>query len=449
MTEPEFRKFRLSDLNPAVYNPRIISDESLEGLQSCLAKYGCVEPIVVNVRDGRNVIVGGHQRQKALIKLHGRDAEATCAVVDLDTADEKLLNLALNNPHIQGDFISDLDSYIDQIRGELDDDQAYFDLQIDKLRGEIGDVETEKDPDEVPEVPDEAITQPGDTWILGDHKLICGDSTDEQLINGLLDGNQADMVFTDPPYNMAYKSKALGGIKNDNMAEAEFVRFILASMLSVKKSLRRGGSYYVCMSAAEYPLVFHQLRKLGMSGKQIVWMKPSAGMGSQEYRPQYEVMLFGYAGSRDDRTWNGGRKQSDLWEFDLNSGVIAREDGDGMIIEVGSGIETAQICLDTRSEGTVFSFDGNSSDIWKFGRAKGGYVHPTQKPISLVERAIYNSSNTGDLVLEPFAGSGTTIIACERMKRRCFAIELDPKYCDVIVNRWQEWTGKTAERIEA
>ncbi len=143
-TDPQIRKFKLSELNPASYNPRSITDNALQGLANSLQKFGCVEPIVVNVRDGKNVIVGGHQRHKALVKLHGEDFEVTCIVVDLDEADEKLLNLSLNNPHIQGEFIEGLAEYINHLREQLpSDDSNLVDLRIDQLRGEIGDVDFE------------------------------------------------------------------------------------------------------------------------------------------------------------------------------------------------------------------------------------------------------------------------------------------------------------------
>lgn len=443
-----FVKFKLKELNPAVYNPRTISDEALTGLENSLKKFGCVEPIVVNTRDSRNVIVGGHQRYKILIKLHGGDYECYCVIVDLNIADEKLLNITLNNSQIQGQFIDELDNYIEQLKSQLENQQEYFDLAIDKLRSEIKDEDDGRDEDDAPEISTETICHAGNLWMLGEHRLICGNSTDKQVLTILFEGGLADLVFTDPPYNMAYKSKNLGGIRNDNMAEADFVKFILASMSIVKCFLKTGGSYYVCMSAGEYPLVYYQLRKLGLPGKQIIWMKPSVGRGCQEYRPQYEVMLYGYTGSKDDRVWNGGRGQSDLWDFNINSLVYARQEGEGMIIEVGSGIETAQICLEKKVSGIVLGFDGTSSDVWKFGRATGGYIHPTQKPVGLVERAIYNSSNEGDIVFDSFAGSGTTVIACEKTRRKCYAVELDPKYCDVIIKRWENWTGKKAELIK-
>jgi ParB-like chromosome segregation protein Spo0J len=165
-SNPTSKKFKLCQLNPAAYNPRTISEEALSGLCRSLEKWGCVEPIIVNIRDDRNVIVGGHQRHKGLMKLHGGDYECTCVVVDLSVSEEKTLNVALNNPHIQGDFIDNLSAYIEQLRLEIPE-QDYLDLQIDKLRGEIEAVEGLTDPDAVPEPPKVAVTKPGDLYLLG------------------------------------------------------------------------------------------------------------------------------------------------------------------------------------------------------------------------------------------------------------------------------------------
>ncbi len=444
---PTIRDFELAVLNYAKYNPRTISKEAMAGLSSSIEKFGCVDMIIVNVRDDRNVIVSGHQRHKALCSKLGNKAIMPCVVVDLCDADEKLLNLTMNNPEIQGDFIAELDDYIDDLRELLDVDADYFNLRIDELRNDIDRADPKPEDDEIPENID-AVAKLGDLWQLGEHLLVCGDSTDPVTIARLGDWNIVDLVFTDPPYNMTYKSKKLGGIKNDNMADAEFVRFILSSAAIIQKLLRSGGSFYICMSGAEYPTVYHQLRKLGLSGRQLIWAKPSTGLGAQEYRPQFEVMLYGYTGKRSKRCWNGKRHESDLWSFDIGSGVVARETDTGMIIEVGNGIETTQIVLDAKTTGKVLTFDGSCDDIWQFGRPKGDYVHPTQKPVALVERAILNSSKPDNIVFDAFTGSGSTLIACEKLGRRFIGCELDPKYCDVIISRWQNYTGGQAIKVE-
>ena len=460
---------------PAPYNPRTISPAALAGLRVSLRTFGDLSGFVVNDRTGH--VVCGHQRRIVLDdvdwgslaygefyvvalghpgqRFESREREATLVTadgvrfrvrrVDWPVAFEKAANVAANSPAIAGVFTDDLDLLLDELQSEGPD--LYDALLLDELRKASPVDEAGADPDAAPEVPAVPVTRRGDLWELGHHRLLCGDATDRDEMRRLLEGRSVSLVFTDPPYNMAYKSKKLGGIANDDLGEAAFVRLILASAHRMLASLCDGGSFYLCMSAAEVATVFHQLRKLGMKARQIVWAKPSPGLGAQEYRPQHEVMLFGFKGARSKRVWNGGRCQSDLWSFDPECGVVAREsEGGGMVIEVGLGIETVQIELTQRLEGHVRYFDGSDSDVWSFGRPKGDYCHPTQKPVDLVVRAIRNSSRSGDRVLDSFAGSGTTLIACELTGRRGCVMELDQKYCDVICRRYLAFTGTSPVR---
>jgi DNA modification methylase len=204
-------------------------------------------------------------------------------------------------------------------------------------------------------------------------------------------------------------------------------------------ALRQGGSYYVCMSAAEYAMVIYQLRKLGYAGAPIIWVKPSIGLGAQEYRPQYEVILYGYKGPRKKRTWNGKRKESNLWDMDPDRGVTARKaDGGGMILEFGLGFNTVSVLFSECLDGTVINCDGATSDLWQVGREYvGGYVHPTQKPTALVKRAILNSTEKGDLVVDGFLGSGTTMVAAEESGRVCYGIEQDERFVAVNLERME------------
>jgi len=181
----------------------------------------------------------------------------------------------------------------------------------------------------------------------------------------------------------------------------------------------------------------------------LVWVKPAPGLGSQDYRPQFEVIVYGVKGKRGARTWTGRRSESDVWNFDCDRRVVARAVPEGgMALEFGAGHETVQVLLDRKAKGTVVEFDGATSDVWRFGRPGGDYVHPTQKPVALVERALRNSSREGDCVLDPFGGSGSTLIAAEELGRRAFLMELDPLYCDVIVKRWEEFTGRKARCLK-
>jgi len=432
MTEPEFRKFQLSALNPAVYNPRVISDENLEGLKNCLAKYGCIEPIVVNVRDGRNVIVGGHQRQKALIKLHGKDCEATCVVVDLDTTDEKLLNIALNNPHIQGDFVENLDEYIDQLRSELPDDKDYLDLQIDRLKSEIDEVPEKTgniEDDDIPEPPKETITQLGDLWILGEHRLLCGDSTNPEHVARLMDGKLASLFATDPPYCVDYTGadRPNGGKdwsdvyhEVDIPSATAFIRAFYEVGLKVVKphtalylwhaSKRRREIEDVCN---ELDILIHQ---------QIIWVKPCVVLAYSFFSWRHEPCLL-------------------MWKRGQRPPYRPKDKSIGSVWPVGF----------------IKSGDPNTpeyyTDVWELdwdGKKRPvGFDHPTSKPVEVFAIPMRVHTQPSDICYEPFCGSGSQIIAAEKLSRKCYAMELEPVFVDVAVKRWEQWTGSKAERIEA
>jgi DNA modification methylase len=251
--------------------------------------------------------------------------------------------------------------------------------------------------DEAPALPEQAVSKPGDLWVLDNHRLLCGDATALADVARVLDGRLADMTFTDPPYNVDYgsspKDKLRGRhrpILNDNLGGGfeAFLQDACANILSVTK-----GAVYVCMSSSE----LHTLQRAFVSagGKWstfVIWAKSHFTLGRADYQRMFEPILYGWPQGHD-RFWCGARDQGDVWHYDKP----ARND-----------------------------------------------LHPTMKPVALVERAIRNSSKSRDIVLDPFGGSGSTLIACERAGRQARLIELDPKYCDVIVRRWQEWTGELA-----
>jgi DNA modification methylase len=397
LTEPLFKKIRLSTINPAEYNPRVISDDALAGLQKSLKRFGCVEPIIVNIRDDRNVIVGGHQRHKALTELHGGNYECTCVVVDLSVSEEKTLNVTLNNPHIQGDFIDTLSEYIEQLRGEIPE-QDYLDLAIIKLRGEIAAVEGLTDEDAIPEPPKVAVTKPGDLYLLGGHRLLCGDSTKAEDVERLMNGKKADMIFTDPPYNVAY----VGGteeqmtIKNDAMTEAQYIAFMGAFFTQYKESASDNAAVYICHASQWQRETESAMLAAGIEVRcQIVWVKNTFAWGFGRYKFRHEPIFYAHIKDKPDN-WYGDKTQNTVWEEKKPS---------------------------------------------------ANRLHPTMKPVEIVERALVNSSKAGDLVLDLFMGSGTTLIACHKNNRISYGMELDPIYCDVIVKRWEEFTGKKAKRI--
>lgn len=395
MKPVEFTTMPLADLSPAPYNPRQISEEALAGLRASVERFGLVEPVIWNRQTGH--VVGGHQRIKALQAIG--ETETNVVIVDLPEIEEKALNVALNNPAIAGDFTPDLHALLAEITAELPDLASL--LRLDSLATLTADLlksvdlDGGKDPDEAPDLQAIAITQPGDMWTLGNHRLLCGDATDQESYLRLLNGATADMVFTDPPYNVAYETDNHAAIANDNLG-AGFGTFLRAAFTPMLAACN--GAVYVCMSSSELDVLQAAFRAAGGHWSTfVVWAKDRFTLGRSDYQRQYEPILYGWReGSR--RHWCGDRSQGDVWQVD---------------------------------------------------RPAKNDLHPTMKPVALVERALNNSCRLGGAVLDPFAGSGTCAIASERTGRMARMIEIDPLYCDVIVRRWEEYTGKIATRVSA
>ena len=415
--DPKIRKFKLSQLKPAKYNPRVISDEAFAGLAASIKKFGCVEPIVVNVRSKKNTIIGGHQRYRALLKLHRANYNCFCVTVDLSKSDEKLLNLTLNNLHVQGRFIKELGEYIDTLRAELPDDNCFLDLRIKELRDECGyeDRIGLIDDDQIPTPPKKPKTQSGDVWELGEHRLLCGDSTKRDDVLKLMGGKKANMCFTSPPYNMG------GGMYEnykDSLKSAAYINFNLVVACHIKAVLRGflfWNISYNTNTRWEFIEIFYRLiKECGFTFlENIVWDKEKAMpiTGKTGLTRQYENIL-----------------------------LLTNQ-------EIGHVLD---FCFVGTTEKT-WVFDKTNqrgvSNYWRIPVKDNTQLesHKACFPVALPCRAIDLMSNKGDLIIEPFGGSGTTIIAAEKLGRGCYAIELDPGYCDVAVKRWEDWTGKKAK----
>ena len=275
---------------------------------------------------------------------------------------------------------------------------GFSDAEIEALLREPEPVaEGQTDEDAVPEIPETAVTVHGDVWLLGPHRLLCGDSTQMESVEKVLAGGLADMAFTDPPYNVNYgatmKDKLRGKkrkIANDNLGDGfeQFLRDACVNVLSVTK-----GAIYICMSSSELHTLYGAFTEAGGHWSTfVIWAKNTFTMGRSDYQRQYEPILYGWK-EGTDHFWCGARDQG---------------------------------------------------DVWFIKKPVANDLHPTMKPVELVERALRNSSKSRDTVLDPFGGSGTTLIACERAERQARLIELEPKYCDVIIRRWQEHTGQEA-----
>ena len=383
-------KKNVKDLLPADYNPRKDlkpGDPEYEKLKRSIEQFGYVEPVIWNEKTGR--VVGGHQRLKVLTDMG--ITEVDVVVIDMDTEKEKALNIALNK--ISGEWdteklalvIADLQGTDFDVSLTGFDPEELEDLFRDDVKGGV----KEDDFDVEAELQKPTFSKAGDLWMLGEHRLFCGDSTKPETFDLLMNGKKANLVVTDPPYNVDYKGSA-GKIKNDSMAEDQFEQFLLAAYQQMEAAMADDASIYVFHSDS-HGLAFRKaFEEAGfyLSGC-CIWKKQSLVLGRSPYQWQHEPVLFGWK-KKGKHQWYTGRKESTIWEFD---------------------------------------------------KPKKNKDHPTMKPIALVSYPIMNSTMTGCLVLDPFGGSGSTLIACEQTGRVCYTVELDEKFCDVIVRRYIEQVG--------
>ena len=389
-TALQFERKNIQDLIPADYNPRKDlkpGDPEYEKLRRSIDEFGYVEPIVWNRRTGR--VVGGHQRLKVLIAAG--ITEIDCVVVDLSEVKEKALNISLNK--ISGSWdeeklalvISDLQLV------DFDVSLTGFDPdELDKMfRDDMKDKIHEDDFDVAAELKEPSFSKAGDLWRLGEHRLYCGDSMKRETYETLMAGKKANLVITDPPYNVNYQGTA-GKIKNDNMENEAFFKFLLAAFTCTEAAMADDASIYVFHADTEGLNFRRAFAEAGfyLSGT-CIWKKQSLVLGRSPYQWQHEPVLFGWK-KKGKHQWYTGRKESTIWEFD---------------------------------------------------KPKKNGEHPTMKPVPLLAYPIMNSTMTGCLVLDPFGGSGSTLIACQQTGRVCYTAELDEKFCDVIVKRYIEQAG--------
>ena len=371
-------------------NARTHSDSQIEQIAASIRQFGFVNPILIAPDDG---IIAGHARWQAANKLGMAEVPVivlahlsnvqrrALVVVDNQLAanagwDEEKLRLelaALQAEEFNLDLLGFDDGALERLLAEQEADELL-------------------EPDAVPPIPPMATTVAGDLWLLGNHRLLCGDATSREAIDRVVANEPVRMVFTDPPYAVGYQGKTSQKltIVNDALGEgfSKFLRSACAHLIAVCQ-----GAIYICMSSSQLHTLYQAFTDAGGHWSTfVIWAKHHFTLGRSDYQRQYEPMLYGWPQGAK-HYWCGAR---------------------------------------------------NQGDIWFVARPLANREHPTMKPVELVERAIDNSSRTGDTVLDPFAGSGTTLIACQRLKRRARLLEIDPRYVDVICQRWQQYTGKEA-----
>ena len=392
----EIKELPLKELKPAAYNPRKKlkkGDKEYEKIKQSLLKFGYVDPIIVNED---LTVIGGHQRLTVLKDLDYETAK--CVIVKLSKEDEKALNIALNKITGQWDDALLADLLLDLQESDFNLDLTGFEPpEIDNILSNVHDKELSEDKFDVEEeLKKPTVSRHGDIWQLGKHRVICGDSTKSETYDQLLGDKKANLVVTDPPYNVDVEETA-GKILNDNMSDGDFYQFLLSMFTQVENHMEDDASIYVFHADTEGLNFRKAFKDAGfyLSGC-CIWKKNSLVLGRSPYQWQHEPCLYGWK-KKGKHQWFSDRKQTTIWEYD---------------------------------------------------RPKSSKDHPTMKPIQLMAYPIQNSSMRGTIVLDPFLGSGSTLIAADQTGRVCYGIELDEKFVDVIVKRYIEVTGDTEVTVQ-
>jgi DNA modification methylase len=372
---------------PYPKNARKISDRAVEKVAASIREYGWQQPIVV---DREEVIIVGHVRQLGARHL-GLAQVPVHVAQHLSPAQVRAYRLADNRTNQETDW--DLELLGPELRElkALDWDMGLTGFDSREL-DQLLHVDDER-ADDAPPLSEVAVSRLGDLWLLGRHRLLCGDATDGEDLRRLMASEAADLVFTDPPYNVDYEgyTEERLKIKGDRMSEADFKQFLEAAFRSCRTVVKSGASLYVCHSSSWQREFQNGLESAGFEVRcQIIWAKSTFAWGFGRYKFQHEPLFYAHVAGQKD-PWYGDKSQSTLWEEK---------------------------------------------------KPATNRIHPTAKPVELVERALLNSSKAGDIVADLFGGSGSTLIGCERRGRKGRLMEVDPKYCDVIVKRWQDFTGK-------
>lgn len=420
----------IDKLNPAKYNPRVDlkpGDPEYEKLKRSIKEFGYVEPIVWNKRTGN--VVGGHQRLK-ILKEEGYK-KVKVSVVELSEAQEKALNIALNK--ISGDWDEEkLHQIFKELQEDVDIDIELTGFDMEEIDDIVANfdttevVEDDFDLEEELEKEEDPITQEGDLWILGKHRLLCGDSTKLEDVTRLMDGKLADLLLTDPPYNVNYESESGMKIENDNLGDDDFYNLLIGSFTNMYEIAKEGTPIYIFHADTEA----YNFRKAFMNAgfklsQGLVWVKHSMTIGRQDYQWRHESILYGWKEGAAHK-WYGQRNKDTVIENDIDIEDLSKEEL----------VELVEQLLESLP-GTIIRFD----------RPMKNDLHPTMKPLGLLGYLIRNSSIEGDLVVDLFGGSGSTLITCEQMNRICYTMELDPRYCDAIVKRYIALVGDEEVKI--
>jgi DNA modification methylase len=390
----ELRRLRAGDLTPNPKNWRTHPKAQADALRGILAEVGYADALLAReLPDGSLILVDGHLRAETT-----PDQEVPVLVLDINEAEADKLLLSLDPLAALAETNAvALDALLREVdTGSEGLQQMYADLAE---AAELYQDEKEVVEDEVPEPPVDPITKPGDLWLLGEHRLLCGDSTDADQVRKLMGGGQADMVLSDPPYGVSYvgKTKDALTVDNDALDEEALTALVCKAFDNAEANCRPGSYWYATVPPGPLHILFaDDWKRRGILRQIMVWAKDCMVLGHSEYHYQHEPILFGWVPG--DRHKNSDRTRTTLWQYD---------------------------------------------------RPKASREHPTMKPVALWAQAVQDGSRSGEIVYDPFLGSGTTLIAAEQLGRKCYGMEISPAYCDVIVKRWETLTGKKATREDA
>jgi DNA modification methylase len=418
---------KIEDLNPAEYNPRQITTKQYKDLKESIKRFGLVDPIIIN-QD--NTIIGGHQRFKIMQQMAGENVP--CVILHLTKEKEKELNIRLNKN--TGEF--DMDILANNFDVAELKDWGFKDIElgfnIDKIEGNIDD-------DHIPEVITTRVKL-GDIWELGNHRLMCGDSTKQNDVKKLMKGEKADMIFTDPPYGVSYtgrevldkiyknyNGKKWGMIKGDNLRGQQLYHFLNKAFTQMYRNTKINPAGYIFHASNRQIIFENALNDAGFEVKQqLIWNK-GMNLGRSDYHWSHEPCFY-IRKENENNKWYGDRTHK----------TILREEK--IEFEKLHKSELVKILNTLKEQTTVWEIKKDSHHL---------YIHPTQKPVDLIVRALLNNTKPKEIIIDLFLGSGSSIIGAEKTKRKCYGMELDPKYCDVIIERWELYTKLKATKCGA
>ena len=410
----------INDIVPYKNNPRD-NDRAVEAVASSIKEFGFNQPIVV---DKNNVIIVGHTRLKASQML-GLKRVPVLKIESLTEEQVNAYRLADNKTNELSEWkIEELINELQAINS-INMEEFGFDLE------EIIDPKLEEDADSLldPGEEKEIWVKPGDIFQLGDHRLMCGDSTSEKDTEKLIGENSIDLYVTDPPYNINYTggTKEKLTIKNDNLEKQEFINLLSSAFINADRKMKPGGAFYIWHADSVRQDFDKAMENAGWTTRQcLIWVKNQLIIGRQDYQWKYEPCKYGWKDGGGAHYFKSDRTQATIRTNEIEIDRITKEELLDYIHDLESYID---------------------SDTIPCQKPSRNGIHPTMKPVELIGKLIHNSSKEGWSVLDNFGGSGSTLIACEQLNRKCYMMELDPKYCQAIIERWEEYTGKTAQKI--